>query len=362
MMPGAPPDDARDERRERDGVTELTAPLGLEHRTRDAPGARLLAVFAQHAFQLGFVDAMEPLRDARAAAAIHAHVERARAREAEATIRLVELERRDAEIEEDTVDRVPADGLENFADVRVRAGADRRARAEARETTRGALARGLVPVDTEELAVRRGRVEDRFRVSRAAERAVDVAAAGARREPLDRLAKENGMVNARRLGRHVPKDQRFSLLKSSPDWIFSAATCCSCSHASAIPDAEAVARAAEDDFLLEPRPFAERGRDQDSSLRIDLAGLRVADEKIFEAHHVRIEAPRAVLQLLVELFPDADRIRFEPRWGAVRAARDHELRAAGRDHHLAIASWDADAPLGVDEMDETAAKHPTTPL
>ena len=131
---------------------------------------------------------------ARAVAA-HAHVERAVEPEREAALGLVELHRGHAEIEHDAVDRGVAEFLRDAIE-RGEALLDQRQPAAGRLDQTGAVRdRALVAVDADDLRIGGG--EDRAAVAAGAEGAVDVDAAVANVQQLERRPREHGNVTGR---------------------------------------------------------------------------------------------------------------------------------------------------------------------
>ena len=105
---------------------------------------------------------------------------------------LVELHRRDAEIEHDAVDRVDAELARDRVEIGEAVLDQRQPAFACSDQREAARDRAAVAVDADHAAV--GGIENRARMSAGAERAVDVDAAVARREILERLAGEHGNV------------------------------------------------------------------------------------------------------------------------------------------------------------------------
>ena len=126
---------------------------------------------------------------------VHAHVERAVEAEAEAALGVVDLRRRDAEVEQHAVDLRDAERGERRRHRRERGVVDREARIGGeRGVGRGAGDRLRVAVERDQAALRRQPLEDRARVAAAAERAVDIDAVGIGDERIDRFVQQNGQV------------------------------------------------------------------------------------------------------------------------------------------------------------------------
>ena len=125
--------------------------------------------------------------------AAHAHVERAVVAEREAALGLIELHRRDAEIEHDAVDR--RDGRDcarpcSRSEKRSSTSVSRPCAA----STSSSAARDRVAVAVDADDARAAAAQDRARVAAGAERAVDIDAAVARLQVLEHLAGEHGNV------------------------------------------------------------------------------------------------------------------------------------------------------------------------
>src|SRR6202034_1464326 len=127
----------------------------------------------------------------------HAHVERTVGAEREAALRLVELEGRDAEIEDDAVGLLPRDRVHR----RERTLRQRETALELRDQLLAARDGVGIAVDAEHAAL--GGAEDRARVAAAAEGRVDVARAVAGIERRDHLVEHDGDMAA-----HAPAPVR----------------------------------------------------------------------------------------------------------------------------------------------------------
>ena len=100
---------------------------------------------------------------------------------------------------------------------------------------------------------------------------------------------------------------------------------------------------------------AERGRDDDASLRVDFALVRAADVETEEA------AGLLVLRLAAELPLDLLEIgdRKSPR--ALGESGDDQAVGASRRQRLAKARGDRQAALGIDRVFELTPKHLLNP-
>ncbi len=172
--------------------------LGLalaDHGSGDLAGEPLLAELAQDALEVGCGVGVEDLRRGDAGGLVHPHVERCVLAVGEASVGLVELQGRDAEVVEAGVDVGDA-GLGERPRHLVVDGVDEgRATGEAVEPLGGEREGLLVTVDADEVRLRAG-LEDGLRVATHAQGAVEVdrAALGQRR-----------CEEARRCGREAPE-------------------------------------------------------------------------------------------------------------------------------------------------------------
>src|SRR5215831_17039594 len=96
--------DPRDNVRERARGADNVVVAGFDNRARDRPRMPLLAERGDDGGEIAFAGASDDVSRARAVAP-HPHVERAVEPERKTALRLVELHRRHAEIENDTIDR-----------------------------------------------------------------------------------------------------------------------------------------------------------------------------------------------------------------------------------------------------------------
>src|SRR5579862_1892980 len=163
---------------------------------RDAARLLLLAVAEDHVGEHALARGVDEIGGALAVLA-HAHVERTVGAEREAALRLVELEGRDAEIEDDAAGLLPRDRIHR----RERALRQREPALELRDQLLAARDGVGIAVDAEHAAFRGGK--DRARIAAAAEGRVDVARAVARVQRLDDFVEHHGDVAA-----HAPAPVR----------------------------------------------------------------------------------------------------------------------------------------------------------
>ena len=184
-----------DERREVLGGLDRGRGAGRDDRLGVLPRGRLLAVLAEQRGELVGRQRREQLGRRHAARGVEAHVQRAAGPEPEAARAVGELERREPEVEQHPVDGAEARG-------RARRSASSR-KFERRSTSRSPnrvepladpLDRGLVGVEPEDAAVRVGGLQDPLGVPTAADRGVDLEAAGARGQGPEDLVRHHRQV------------------------------------------------------------------------------------------------------------------------------------------------------------------------
>ena len=139
--------DVGEARRRADG---LSLPLPRD-RPRDAARGGFLAVLVDEVGEVALGEAVHEVLRRRAGGAVEAHVERALGLEAEAALRVVELDGGDAEVEEDAPRPLAAEVARDLAEVGVN---EPRAVAERGEPLPRARERLRVAVGAEEPAVR----------------------------------------------------------------------------------------------------------------------------------------------------------------------------------------------------------------
>ena len=190
-------DDVGEARGRDDGLAGLLA----HNRAGDAHRVGLFAVLAEQPRQRGGVVAErgDQLRGGAAARGVHAHVQRAVGPEGEAALRLVELEGRDAQVEQHAVDAVEPVRARHAAQIGELRVHRLEAVAERREPLAAARDRGGVAVQPQQPSVGRARAKHLLRVAAPAERPVDIAPPGARVERLERFMEQDGNVHGGQL-------------------------------------------------------------------------------------------------------------------------------------------------------------------
>jgi hypothetical protein len=168
--------DAEDETTEVVRGHERLARAAPNDRGRDAAGLRLLAVLGEDAAQLDLIPAVHDVGRREAKVWVRTHVQRARRAKAEPSLSVGELDRREAEIEEDAVDLIEA-VLAGHDVANREVGADEDgASAEPCEDPPCFRERFGIDVEPEEAAGRRAPVEDGLGMASPTDRAIEEAA------------------------------------------------------------------------------------------------------------------------------------------------------------------------------------------
>ena len=164
-------------------VVDGRGPPGVDDGPGDAAGLGLLAEAPEEGGQLVLVEGREQLRGGHAATRVEAHVERAAGTEAEAAVRVGQLEAAQAEVEERAVDLAEAGRRRDVRELaEVRLAQDEAIPEPGLETTGHSGDGRPIGVETEEAAIRVGRLQDPLGVPTAAEGGVDLEASRGRRE------------------------------------------------------------------------------------------------------------------------------------------------------------------------------------
>ena len=172
--------DALDERRQLLGGLDRGRLAGGDDGLGDLPRGRLLAVLAEQRGQLVGGERREQLRGRHAARRVEAHVERPAGAEAEAPLAVGQLERRQPEVEQRAVHGAEArPGRDRGQLPEVRPAQDQ-AIAEAGQADPDPLDGDGVRVQAQHPAVGAGGLQDPLGVPTAADRRVDLQAAGRR--------------------------------------------------------------------------------------------------------------------------------------------------------------------------------------
>ena len=168
---------AEDETTEIVGLHERLAGAPAHDGRRDAAGLRLFAVCPKDITQRVLSPAVHDVcRRSDACVWVGAHVQRAFRAKAEASLRVGELDRREAEIEEDAVERNELVLAGHVVTKREARADEDRAIAEPREDAAGFGQGRGVDVEAEETTGRTGPLEDGFGVATRADGAVEKAA------------------------------------------------------------------------------------------------------------------------------------------------------------------------------------------
>jgi hypothetical protein len=187
---------AGDETAEIVGCPERRFDTATDDRSRDARRLRLLAVLGEDASKVLFSPGIHDDGRRVAKVGVGSHVQRASGAKAEAPLIVGELNRREAEIKKDAVERSEAVFAGNFVEDREVCSSEACPITEAREVSRGDGERSGVAIESDELAVGRGRIEDRRSVPSPTDRAVQIAAAFAGSELGEYFGNENRLMRS----------------------------------------------------------------------------------------------------------------------------------------------------------------------
>jgi len=178
------------------GRLERRFDAATDDRSRDARRLRFLAVLGEDATKVLFSPGVHDVGRRLAKIRIGTHVERSSGTEAEAPLVVGQLDGREAEIEDDPVDRSEPALAGQFVQNREIASSEDGAIAEARELSRGDGERCGIAVESEELSIGRGRVEDCRGVAAGAEGSVEIATSCTRIKLGEDVGDENRFVRS----------------------------------------------------------------------------------------------------------------------------------------------------------------------
>ena len=164
---------------------------GAYDRPGDARRVALLAVFIQNAFELALRPLIDDVPRAQTAGRVHAHVERSVVHIRKAALRLVELRRGNAEVEEHAVHGADAETVKNGGRVAEVAVHELHTVPKRGQPRAGARDRRFVAVDADERSGRQA-AGDLLGVAAHTERAVHVDAVGADIQVLDAFVQQHG--------------------------------------------------------------------------------------------------------------------------------------------------------------------------
>ena len=167
-----------------------------DDRRADPPGRRLLPEALEDRDDLAQGEPVHEIGGGGAPGRVHPHVERSVLLEREAPLGVVELERRDAEIEEEAVGRSQVELIEDLRQAAEVGVPQDRPRSVRGEPAPRPLQGRRVAIEAEEGAVRTAGPEDRLGMPAGADRAVDVEAAGTDGESGQRLREEDGEMGS----------------------------------------------------------------------------------------------------------------------------------------------------------------------
>jgi hypothetical protein len=192
-----------------------TAAAGLVDEPGDAAGEALLAVLAQDAGQLGAGIVVDHLGRGDPAGRVHAHVEGRVGAVAEAAFGLVELQRRDAQVVEDPVDRRQPEPVRHLGQVGEGGGHRDQAVPRPGEPLAGQGEGGRVAVEADHPSVGGAGLQQSLGVAAEAEGGVEVGAAWPRPQQLDHPVDHDRLVADRSQHHQIPSSARWAALVSS---------------------------------------------------------------------------------------------------------------------------------------------------
>ena len=161
---------------------------------RDATGLGLLAVLGEDATHLALVPGVHDVCRRDAKVWVGAHVQRAFRAEAEASLRVGELDRREAEIEEDAVERIEAVLAGHDVANREVAPNEYGSVSEPGKDRPRFIERSWIDVEADETAGRSGPLEDGLGVASRSDRAVEEAAIFAGTKLGENFGQENRLM------------------------------------------------------------------------------------------------------------------------------------------------------------------------
>ena len=184
-----------DKRGEFLGCGDRRDPSCIDDGPGDTRRLGLLAVAPEQRCQLGGVERGEQLRGRHAAARVEAHVQRTPGPETKPALAVGELEARQAEIEEGAIHGAEAGSRGDVGQLaKVGLAEDEAVPVEGAKSGPDTGDRSGVCIETQEAAIRIGRLQDPLGVPTAAQGGVDVKAAGSRREHPDDLVRQHRQV------------------------------------------------------------------------------------------------------------------------------------------------------------------------
>ena len=187
---------AGDETAEIVGCPERRFDTATDDRSRDARRLRLFAVLGEDASKVLFSPAVHDVGRRLAKIRIGTHVQGASGAEAEAPVVVGQLDGRETEIQEDAVEWGEGVLAGDFVEMSEVAASEDRAIAEARELSRGDGERCGITVESKELSVGRGRVEDCRGMAAGADGSVEIATSSTRIKLGEYIGDENWLMRS----------------------------------------------------------------------------------------------------------------------------------------------------------------------
>jgi len=175
------------------GEERLTRAAAHDRRG-DAASLRLFAVLGEHAAQLGLIPGVHDVGRRPAKVWVGAHVQRAFRAKAEASLRVIELDRREAEIEERAIELIEAVTPGHDVANREVAPNEYGSVSEPGKDRPRFIERSRIDVEADETAGRSGPLEDGLGVASRSDRAVEEAAIFAGTKLGENFGQENRLM------------------------------------------------------------------------------------------------------------------------------------------------------------------------
>ena len=173
---------------------ERLARAAAHDRRGDAAGLRLFAVLGEDAAQLGLIPGVHDVGRRPAKVWVGAHVQRAFRAKAEASLRVIELDRREAEVEERAVQVIEAALARHDVANREVASNKHGSVPEPGKDSPRFVERAGIDVEADETAGRSGPLEDGLGVASRSDRAVEEAASFAGTKLGENFGQENRLM------------------------------------------------------------------------------------------------------------------------------------------------------------------------
>ena len=186
---------ALDQRRKLRGGFQRLLDTGMHDRARNAACKLFLPVFLENRCHFVLFSHTQPLRRTLPARPVHAHVERTVVHKTETPVRLIQLRRRNPQVQQDSINLLQQTLLlgvrQHLREAAVHHG---KTRITAKTLARR-LYRGLVLIKTDQAALLAKLLKDQSTVTAAPEGAIYIDTLGFDLQRLDRLAQQHRLVS-----------------------------------------------------------------------------------------------------------------------------------------------------------------------